>query len=49
MGIFKMKDRLIRYIKSLGFESISHKSSRRKIFFKDNIIVTVDDCKRIRK
>jgi len=38
-----MKEKVIRYLKSLGFETISHKSSPRQIFYKDGINVSVEE------
>jgi len=40
-----MKKQVIDYLESLGFITISHKSSPRKIYFKDNITVTVEERK----
>ena len=37
-----MKEKLIEYLESLGFDTVSHTSSTRKIFFKDDIAVTVE-------
>ena len=36
-----IKDRVIELLESHGFVTISHKSSSRQIFFKDNIAVIV--------
>jgi len=36
-----MKEKIINYLKSLGFEAVSHKSSSRQIFYKDDIAVSV--------
>ena len=38
-----MKEKVIGYLKSLGFETISHNSSHRQIFHNFNIIVTVEE------
>ena len=38
-----MKDKVIEYLESLGFVTVSHKSSSRQIFFRDNIAVTVEE------
>jgi len=40
-----MKEKVIKYLESLGFVTVSHKSSPRKIYFKDDITVTVDERK----
>ncbi len=37
-----MKKKVIDYLESLGFVTVSHKSSSRKIFLKDDIIVAVE-------
>jgi len=42
-----MNAKVINYLESLGFVTVSHKSSSRKIYFKDDTIVTVE--KRIHK
>lgn len=39
----KMKVKVIKYLKSLGFETISHNSSQRQIFHNDTITVTVEE------
>ena len=38
-----MKEKVIEYLESLGFETVSHKSSSRKIFLNDNVTVTVEE------
>jgi hypothetical protein len=38
-----MKIKIINYLKSLGFENISHISSLRQIFHNENIVVTVEE------
>jgi len=38
-----MKEKVIEYLESLGFVTVSHKSSPRKIYFKDNITVVVEE------
>ena len=38
-----MKNEIISYLKSMGFETISHNSSHRQIFHNFNIIVTVEE------
>jgi predicted RNA binding protein YcfA (HicA-like mRNA interferase family) len=38
-----MKEKVINYLKSLGFEAISHNSSKRQIFHNKNITVTVEE------
>lgn len=40
-----MKDKVIKYLESLGFETVSDKSSPRKIYLKDNFTVTVEERK----
>ena len=40
-----MKDKVIKYLESLGFETVSHKSSPRKIYLKGNLTVTVEERK----
>ncbi len=40
-----MKKKVIEFLESLGFETVSHKSSPRKIYFKDNLAVTVEERK----
>ncbi len=40
-----MKDKVIEYLESLGFVTISHISSSKQIFFKDNISVVVEERK----
>jgi len=40
-----MKDKVIKYLESLGFETVSHKMSSRKIYLKDNLTVTVEERK----
>jgi len=34
---------VINYLESLGFETVSHKTSPRKIFLKDGITVAVEE------
>jgi len=41
----KMKEKVIEYLESQGFMTVSHKSSSRQIFFKDNVTVTVEERK----
>ena len=41
----KMKEKVIEYLESLGFETVSHKSSQRMIYLKDNVTVTVEERK----
>jgi predicted RNA binding protein YcfA (HicA-like mRNA interferase family) len=38
-----VKNKVIEYLESLGFVTISDKSSSRQIFFKENIAVTVEE------
>jgi hypothetical protein len=38
-----MKDEVIEYLESLGFVTVSHRSSSRQTFFRDNISVTVEE------
>lgn len=38
-----MKDKVIKYLESLGFVTVSHKSSQKQIFFKDNISIVVEE------
>ena len=38
-----MKKKVIRYLKSLGFETISHDSSKRQIFRYNNITISVEE------
>lgn len=38
-----MKEKVIAHLRSLGFETVSHISSPRKIFLKDDIIVTIEE------
>ena len=38
-----MKKKVIKYLESLGFVTVSHKSSSRKIYLKDNITVSVEE------
>lgn len=40
-----MKEKVIEYLESLGFVTVSHKSSPRKIYLKDNIAVIVEERK----
>jgi len=40
-----MKEKVISYLESLGFETVSHKSSPRQIFYKDNITVSLEERK----
>lgn len=40
-----MKDKVIKYLESLGFETVNHKMSSRKIYLKDNHTVTVEERK----
>ena len=40
-----MKEKVISYLESLGFETVSHKSSPRQIFYKDDIAVSVEERK----
>ena len=40
-----MKEKVIEYLESLGFITVSHKSSSRQIFFKDNVTVAVEEKK----
>jgi hypothetical protein len=44
-----MKKKVIEFLKSLGFITVSHESSSKKIFFKDNIVVMVEERKKIIK
>ena len=44
-----MKEKVIEYHKSLGFETVSHDSSQRQIFHNDNIIVTVENVNKLKK
>jgi hypothetical protein len=38
-----MKEKVIKYLESLGFITVSHKSSVQQVFSKENIIVIVED------
>ena len=38
-----MKDKVINFLTSHGFETVSHETSSRMIFFKDNVTVTVKE------
>jgi hypothetical protein len=38
-----MKEKIINYLKSQGFEAISHDSSKKQIFCYDNITVAVEE------
>lgn len=38
-----MKDKLIEYLESQGFVTVSHISSSKQIFYKDNISVIVEE------
>jgi len=38
-----MKGKVIKYLKSQGFETISHESSQRQIFHNKNITITVEE------
>ena len=40
-----MKEKVISYLESLGFETVSHKPSPRHIFDKDGIAVSVEERK----
>jgi len=40
-----MKEKVIRYLESLGFETVSHKSSQRQVFYKDDVAVSVEERK----
>jgi hypothetical protein len=40
-----MKDIVIDFLTSHGFETISHETSSRMVFFKDNVTVTVKERK----
>lgn len=40
-----MKDKVIECLESLGFVTVSHKSSPRKIYLKDDITVAVEKRK----
>lgn len=40
-----MKEKVIEYLESQGFMTISLKSSSRQIFFKDNVTVAVEERK----
>ena len=40
-----MKEKVISYLESLGFETVSHKSSLRQIFYKNDITVYVEERK----
>lgn len=40
-----MKDKVIDFLTSQGFEIVSHETSSRIIFFKDNVTVTVEKRK----
>ena len=42
-GVEKMKVKIIEYLESLGFETISHNSSQRQIFHNEDIVVTVEE------
>ena len=39
----KLKIKVINYLKSIGFENISHNSSQRQIFHNENVVVTVEE------
>jgi hypothetical protein len=39
----KMRKKIINYLKSLGFENISHDSSNRQIFHYDNITISIEE------
>ena len=38
-----MEEKVINYLESLGFETVSYKSSPRQIFYKDNIAVSLEE------
>ncbi|MFX0125640.1 MAG: hypothetical protein ACFFAE_18600 [Candidatus Hodarchaeota archaeon] len=40
-----MKKKVIEFLESLGFETVSSESSPRKIYLKDNFTVTVEERK----
>ena len=40
-----MKEKVISCLKSLGFETVSHKSSSRQIFYKGDVAVSVEERK----
>ena len=40
-----MKKRVIDYLESLGFKTVSHEMSSRMIFHRDKVIVTVEERK----
>ena len=40
-----MKKKVIEFLESLGFETVSSESSPKKIYLKDNFIVTVEERK----
>ena len=44
-----MKNKLIEYLESLGFETVSQESSPRMIYLKDNITVTIEERKLSKK
>lgn len=37
-----MKEKVINYLESIGFENVSHKSSYRQVLSRENIIVTIE-------
>ncbi len=43
-----MKEKVISYLKSLGFETVSHESSSRQLFYKDGINVSVEERDKLR-
>ena len=40
-----MKKRVVDYLESLGFETVSHEASSRLIFLRDKVTVTVEERK----
>jgi len=40
-----MKKRVIGYLESLGFETVSHETSPRMVFHRDKVTVTVEERK----
>ena len=42
-GVGKMKVKVIKYLKSLGFKPISDMSSTRQIFYYDNITIAIEE------
>ncbi len=38
-----MKEKIIEYLESLGFVTVSYKSSKRMIYFKDDITVVAEE------